>query len=120
MKSKLSPLFYYFIFINIFLLILLFSGEIVAYSLDELNETLIQLFTIRLSLKNGTEYLRRLSSVRQIRCLSPNGGVFAVIWNTFDGSVAQDQNNSEANSQNDIEGKFKYYYEFEILLYLSK
>uniref|UniRef100_A0A183BVV3 Protein RIC1 homolog n=1 Tax=Globodera pallida TaxID=36090 RepID=A0A183BVV3_GLOPA len=65
------------------------SGDVVTYSLDDLNETLVQLFVVRLTLKNGTEFLGRLSSVRQIRCLSPNGSVFAVIWNSVDGLSGQ-------------------------------
>uniref|UniRef100_A0A914H3U2 Protein RIC1 homolog n=1 Tax=Globodera rostochiensis TaxID=31243 RepID=A0A914H3U2_GLORO len=65
------------------------SGDLVTYSFDDLNETLVQLFVVRLTLKNGTEFLGRLSSVRQIRCLSPNGNVFAVIWNSVDGLSGQ-------------------------------
>jgi len=49
--------------------------------MDDVNGGLIQLFRIHLIVKNGTEYLDKLSSVRQIRCLIPQGNVFAVIWN---------------------------------------
>lgn len=55
------------------------SGDIVAYSLDDSNGALIRIFRIKLSIKNGTEYLSLIGRVRQIQCLT-QGAAFAVIW----------------------------------------
>jgi hypothetical protein len=49
--------------------------------LDDVNGGLILLFRIHLRLKDGIEYLDRISSVRQISCLAVQGTAFAVIWN---------------------------------------
>ncbi|CAD5217774.1 unnamed protein product [Bursaphelenchus xylophilus] len=55
------------------------SGEISAYSLDDTNGSLIQVFVQKLFVKNGTQFLDQVGPVKQIECLS-QGGVTAVIW----------------------------------------
>ncbi|KAI1703786.1 RIC1 domain-containing protein [Ditylenchus destructor] len=61
------------------------NGDFAGYTLDDTNGSLIQLFRLRLFVKNGTEYLDKLLDVRQIQCLSQGvsepGSVVAVIWN---------------------------------------
>lgn len=56
-----------------------FSGEISAYSLDDTNGAMNFVFTQKLFVKNGTEFLDHVGAVRQIQCLSL-GGVFAAVW----------------------------------------
>uniref|UniRef100_A0A914KQS3 Protein RIC1 homolog n=2 Tax=Meloidogyne TaxID=189290 RepID=A0A914KQS3_MELIC len=58
------------------------NGEIAAYSTNDVDGGLIQLFRIGLSIKDGTELLEKISSIRQINCLSPSGDAFAVLWDS--------------------------------------
>lgn len=53
------------------------NGEIVCYTLDD--ATFMQVFRIKLILKNGAEYMNKLSDVKYIRCL-PNGCSFVALW----------------------------------------
>ncbi|KAL3078975.1 hypothetical protein niasHS_014757 [Heterodera schachtii] len=76
------------------------SGDVVLYSRDDINKTLVQLSVIRLTLKNGTEFLGRLSSVRQIRSIRPHGSAFAVIWDAVD-EISIPQNGTESNGVED-------------------
>lgn len=55
------------------------SGDIAAYHLDDTNGAMTQTFRIKLSIKDGTEYLSYIGRVKQIHCL-PQGLVFAVSW----------------------------------------
>ena len=50
-----------------------------AYHLDDSNGAMTQTFRIKLSIKDGTEYLSALGRVKQIQCL-PQGLVFGVCW----------------------------------------
>ncbi|KAH7723507.1 Protein R06F6.8 a [Aphelenchoides avenae] len=72
------------------------NGEIAGYTLDATNGSLAQVFRIRLFVKNGTEYLERISAVRQLHCLS-QGGVFAVIWDRKKQSAPSPQNSAYSN-----------------------
>ena len=72
-----------------------FSGDIAGYSIDDMNGELVQLFRIHLAIKNGIEYLERLSSVCQISCLIPNGTAFAVIWSLVDKQEEEETDDGE-------------------------
>ncbi|KAF7631140.1 RIC1 domain-containing protein [Meloidogyne graminicola] len=58
------------------------NGDIAAYSPNDVDGGLMQLFRVRLFAKDCTEQLSHISSVRQINCLSPSGCAFAVLWNS--------------------------------------
>lgn len=59
-----------------------FSGDISAYQMEE-NGSLVQVFGQKLFVKNGTQLLEQVGSVRKIECLS-QGGAVSVIWNKKD------------------------------------
>lgn len=79
------------------------NGDIAAYSTNDMDGGLIQLFRIRLSIKDGTELLDQLSSIKQINCLSPSGDAFAVLW---DSTFPIEQNRAFNNNTDnlDVEG----------------
>ncbi|CAD5213198.1 unnamed protein product [Bursaphelenchus okinawaensis] len=55
------------------------NGEISAYSLDDTNGSLFQVFVQKLFVKNGTQFLESVGAVKQIECLN-QGAVTGVIW----------------------------------------
>uniref|UniRef100_A0A914ZAQ3 Protein RIC1 homolog n=1 Tax=Panagrolaimus superbus TaxID=310955 RepID=A0A914ZAQ3_9BILA len=72
------------------------NGDVAAYHLDDTNGAMTQTFRIKLSIKDGTEYLSYIGRVKQIHCL-PQGLVFGVTW---DFNVHQ-ENGKTDNSVNE-------------------
>lgn len=59
--------------------------------MDDTNGAMTQTFRIKLSIKDGTEYLSYIGPVKQIHCL-PQGLVFGVTW---DFNVRQENGKSD-------------------------
>uniref|UniRef100_A0A915MCQ4 Protein RIC1 homolog n=1 Tax=Meloidogyne javanica TaxID=6303 RepID=A0A915MCQ4_MELJA len=78
------------------------NGEIAAYSTNDVDGGLIQLFRIGLSIKDGTELLEKISSIRQINCLSPSGDAFAVLWDSKQNSAFSNHNGDLINGDAEL------------------
>nr|CAD2199932.1 unnamed protein product [Meloidogyne enterolobii] len=78
------------------------NGEIAAYSTNDVDGGLIQLFRIGLSIKDGTELLEKLSSIRQINCLSPSGDAFAVLWDSKQKFASNNHNGDLINGDAEL------------------
>jgi hypothetical protein len=59
------------------------SGDVAAFSPNDVDGGLIQLFRIHLNVKDCAEQLDCMGSVKQVNCLSPSGEAFAVLWDSI-------------------------------------
>jgi hypothetical protein len=75
------------------------NGDIAAFSPNDVDGGLIQLFRIHLSVKDSAEQLDHMGSVKQVNCLGPSGEAFAVLWDS-NGQESHIPNNNEPSSQN--------------------
>ncbi|VDO35924.1 unnamed protein product [Onchocerca flexuosa] len=61
------------------IILAVFSGDIAAFHLDDVNGTLTLTFRVTLQVKNGPELLNRMGQVRHVECYT-EGTALAVVW----------------------------------------
>ncbi|KAK0393210.1 hypothetical protein QR680_000098 [Steinernema hermaphroditum] len=56
------------------------NGEVAGYNIDESNGSLQKSYRVALNVKDGSELLQTIGTVRQVNCLN-QGSALAVVWN---------------------------------------